>query len=97
MDPKERELMEEAVSLARENNEMLHAMQRSMRLARLVRILYWTLIIGSAIGAYYYFQDSIQALADVYDKMIQISADFGKIGDTSKEGLLNIFNKSVAP
>ncbi|OHA82759.1 MAG: hypothetical protein A2408_02875 [Candidatus Yonathbacteria bacterium RIFOXYC1_FULL_52_10] len=97
MDPKERELLEETLSLARENNEMLHSIERSMRLSRVFRILYWALIIGSAIGAYYYFQDSVQSLFELYNKMLQVSADFSKIGDTSKEGLINIFNRPVAP
>ena len=66
MDEESKQLLEETLELAKENNEMLHAMRRSMRFQRIMSMLYWTLIIGSAIGAYYYIQPYIDQLLGVY-------------------------------
>ena len=66
MDEESKQLLEETLELAKENNEMLHAMKRSMRFQRIMSMLYWTLIIGSAIGAYYYIQPYIDQLLGVY-------------------------------
>jgi len=66
MSPEERELLEKSVSLAEENNSMLHSMRRSMRIASIMRLIYWALIIGSAVGAYYFIQPYLEQLISIY-------------------------------
>ncbi len=66
MQPEDRELLKRTVELEEENNSMLRSIQRSMRLARIMSILYWVFIIGSAVGAYYIIQPYIEALTGVY-------------------------------
>jgi hypothetical protein len=68
MTPEEKELLQKSVALAQENNEILHAMRRSMRLQRIMSILYWVFIIGSAVGAYYILQPYLTQLMDVYGR-----------------------------
>ncbi|OGI89410.1 hypothetical protein A2911_02475 [Candidatus Nomurabacteria bacterium RIFCSPLOWO2_01_FULL_40_15] len=66
MDPESQKLLEENLALSKENNEMLHSIRRSMRMARFMSILYWVFIIGSAVGAFYLIQPYIEQLKDVY-------------------------------
>jgi hypothetical protein len=66
MTPEERELLNRSVTLAQDNNEMLRSIKRSMRLQRIMSILYWVFIVGSAIGAYYVLQPYLTQLMDVY-------------------------------
>lgn len=66
MSPEERELLNKSVSLAEDNNKILHSMKRSMRYASIVRAIYWIFIIGSALGAYYFIQPYIDKLVGVY-------------------------------
>ena len=66
MSPEERKLLEENLELTKENNKMLHSMRRSMRTARVMSILYWVFIIGSAVGAFYLSQPYIDQLKSVY-------------------------------
>ncbi|OGI65184.1 hypothetical protein A3A95_03985 [Candidatus Nomurabacteria bacterium RIFCSPLOWO2_01_FULL_39_18] len=66
MDPESKKLLEETLALAKENNSILHSMRRSMRFQRMMTILYWVLIIGSALGAYYFIQPYIEQLIGVY-------------------------------
>ena len=67
MSPEEKKLLEETLALTKENNEMLRSMKRSMRFARMMTIIYWVLIIGSALGAYYFIQPYIDQLMGVYN------------------------------
>ena len=66
MSPEEKELFKRSIALAEENNDILRSMQRSMRLQRIMTILYWLFIVGSAIGAYYLIQPYTQAVSGAY-------------------------------
>ncbi|MEN9582243.1 MAG: hypothetical protein RL641_197 [Candidatus Parcubacteria bacterium] len=66
MSEEERKMLERSLELAEENNKILHSMQRSMRLARVMSILYWVFIIGSAVGAYYLIQPYVEGITGAY-------------------------------
>ncbi|OGI91844.1 hypothetical protein A3A06_01625 [Candidatus Nomurabacteria bacterium RIFCSPLOWO2_01_FULL_41_220] len=66
MSPEERELLNKAVGLAEENNQMLHSMRRSQRWSSIARAIYWVFIIGSAVGAYYLIQPYVDQMKDLY-------------------------------
>ena len=66
MSPEEKELFKRSIALSEENNQILRSIQRSMRLARIMSILYWVFIIGSAVGAYYLIQPYLNQLMGVY-------------------------------
>ena len=80
MDPESKKLLEENLRLAEENNKMLRSLHRSMRLRRFVSIIYWVLIIGSTVGAYYFIQPYIEQVVGVYsggkDKLDNINKFF---------------------
>lgn len=66
MQPEEKELLRKSVALEEENNDILRSMQRSMRIQRFLSILYWTFIIGSLFGLYYFIQPYIEQILGVY-------------------------------
>ncbi len=66
MDQESKEMLERTLELAEENNKMLHSMRRSMQIARIMSFLYWAVIIGSAIGAYYFIEPYLQQVISVY-------------------------------
>ena len=80
MSPEERELLEKSVSLAEDNNKMLHSIKSSMRWASITRAIYWIFIIGSAVGAYYFFQPYIDQLKDVYSGAGDVLNNFKQFG-----------------
>lgn len=67
MDSESRKLLQETLELAKENNKMLSSVRRSMRIARVMSVVYWVFIIGSAVGAYYLIQPYVEQLIDVYN------------------------------
>lgn len=64
--PEERELLNKSALLAEENNKILRSIRRSMRMASIARAVYWVLIIGVSVGAFYFIQPYIDQLKDVY-------------------------------
>jgi len=62
MDPDHKRLLE----LAEENNRMLHKLLNDLRWRRFWGFIRWAVIIGSAIGLYYWFQPYIDTLVSVY-------------------------------
>jgi len=66
MDPESKKLLLDTLALTKENNDILHAMKRSLRIQRVMSFVYWLFIIGSAVGAYYLIQPYIDQLVDIY-------------------------------
>jgi len=80
MSPEERELLNRCVSLAEDNNKMLHSMRISQRWASVARAIYWIFIIGSAVGAYYIIQPYVDQLKDVYSGAGDVLDQFKQLG-----------------
>ena len=76
VDPESKKLLEETLVLAKENNSMLHSMRRSLRIQRVMSILYWLFIIGSAVGAYYLIQPYVDQVIDAYGSMSNVLNSF---------------------
>jgi hypothetical protein len=66
MTPEEKELFKRSIALAEENNDILRSIQRSLRFSRLMSVIYWVFIIGSAVGAYYLVQPYLEAITGAY-------------------------------
>jgi hypothetical protein len=78
VDPESKKLLEETLNLAQENNKMLHSLQRSMRMSRILSVVYWVFILGSAIGAYYLIQPYVDQLIGIYGGASDIINSFGR-------------------
>ncbi|KKP86977.1 MAG: hypothetical protein UR90_C0016G0014 [Parcubacteria group bacterium GW2011_GWC1_35_8] len=85
MSPEEKRLLERSVSLGEENNKMLHSMRRSARWASFFRAIYWILIIGSAVGAYYFIQPYVDQMVNVYSGAQSNLNDVNKIIQSFKK------------
>ena len=56
MDPESKELLQNTFELAEENNKMLRHIRRSQKIASFVRIVYWLVIVGIGVGAFYFLE-----------------------------------------
>ena len=65
MTPEERMLLDRTLKLAEENNEILRSMRRSNRISSFLRILYWIIILGVSVGAFYYIQPYVNSLVEL--------------------------------
>ncbi len=79
MNPEEKELLKKTLELAKENNQMLHSIKRQMLWGRIFRVIYWVIIIGAAIGIYYYVDPYINDAIDAYGSLKSNVQDFGDL------------------
>ena len=66
MSPEEHELLRRSIALSEENNDILRSIQSSMRLGRFMTFLYWLILIGISVGAYYYAEPYVEKAISVY-------------------------------
>ena len=66
MNPEEKEILKKTLELSQENNDMLHSIRRGMFWGRVMRVIYWVVIIGVSIGVYYYIEPYLNGAIDAY-------------------------------
>lgn len=76
MTPEEHRLLVETRDLALENAKALKSLRRSHIASSVFRVLYWVVIIGVSLGAYYFIQPYVDALRSML-------GDIGGIGSVS--------------
>ncbi|MFW5853348.1 MAG: hypothetical protein ACOCU8_01805 [Patescibacteria group bacterium] len=62
----EKEKLEKSLHLAEENNKMLKSMSRSIRWGFIFTVTKWIIVVGAALGLYYFLQPVINPLMDIY-------------------------------
>ncbi len=78
MPPSEKELLEKSVILAEDNNKILRSMRNSMRWGRIMTVVYWVLIIGISVGAFYFLQPYVDQVVKTYGSFSNFIRNFGK-------------------
>ncbi len=66
MTPEEQRILRETLELSRETNELVKKMYRGLVWSRVAKIVYWVVIIGVAVGAFYFLQPYVDGLRNVY-------------------------------
>jgi hypothetical protein len=59
-------MVQETLNIARENNNLLKKMRRSQRWGNISRIVYWLILIGISVGAFYYIQPYLEKAYSLY-------------------------------
>ncbi len=82
METQDKQRLERVLELSEENNRILKKMLRSMRWGRLVRVIYWSVILAASVGAFYYVQPYWDGLVDIYggaqETVEKINSSFGR-------------------
>lgn len=85
------ESLKEILELSRENNKMLKKQMSVMRWSRAFSVAYWVVIIGFALGAYYYIQPYIEGVLGIYQDLgagVQgLSTTIGSVNEGIGSGL----------
>ncbi len=91
MDQVVKTLLEETKKLVEDNNKILHSIQKRERLSFLVRILYWLVIIGIGVGAFYYVKPYMEQLMKVYQSIKETEQKIEQLPNSFD--LKNLFKK----
>lgn len=81
MDLDEKAMLKKTLELSQENNKILNSMKRQMLFGRLFKIIYWVVILGTAIGVYYYLDPYIEGVVGAYSG---VKADLRSFGNLFK-------------
>jgi hypothetical protein len=66
MDAETKKLLQENIEISKENNQLLKKMVRNQRWTNVYRVVYWSIIILSSVGAYYFIQPFLGNLLNIY-------------------------------
>ncbi|MFZ2072220.1 MAG: hypothetical protein WA101_00590 [Minisyncoccia bacterium] len=64
MDPELKQLMQANLTLTEENNRMLKHIRRSQKIASFMRFIYWIIVIGIAVGSFYFLQPYVDNITN---------------------------------
>jgi hypothetical protein len=78
MDPKQLE------QLIVENNQLLHRIDRRMKIAQYMRVVYWTIIIAGAIGLYSITKPFVEQVNATQGQIQQTVKSFTSLQDILK-------------
>jgi len=94
MEPDERKMLKRVSKLSEENNALLKKIHRSIKWGRFVKLLYWVVILGSAVGAYYFFQPVFESFKETFGAFGTGIENLQKVGGSLPDigGLLEGFN-----
>lgn len=81
MEPDLRGNLKELLELTRENNQLLHKANNRARWGMIIKTIYWIVIIGFTIGAYYYIQPYLDTAMQNYDKGMTFIQHLQAAGD----------------
>ncbi len=81
MTPEEKQIIKKTLELAEENNRMLKSIKRQMFWGKVYRIVYWAIILGTAVGLYYYIDPYISEAINAYGGL---KGDLRSFGDLIK-------------
>ena len=69
MDPSEKDLIEKTYEMEKENNRILKGIRSTNRWSIFFKVFYWTIIIGIAVGAFYYIQPYVNNILKTYENV----------------------------
>jgi hypothetical protein len=76
------EKIDELLELTRKNNAILHKMRRAQMWSDIFRLIYWSVIIGTTVGLWYYFQPMINNYITTYQSLLgQVDSLTGSAGE----------------
>ena len=62
-----KEILNKILETTEDNNKFLKKISRGILFSRIMTFVYWIVILGVGVGAYYYIQPYIDGLFDTYD------------------------------
>ncbi len=63
-------MLERTYKLSLENNDLLRKIRRSNTMSSIFRAIYWVVIIGASVGAYYYVQPYVDPMMKIYSDIM---------------------------
>ncbi len=97
MDQETKELLKTTLSLAEENNKMLHKLRNAQKIEFVWKVAKFVLVIGIALGSFYYLEPYLNKVMDMYNSVAGIQKDIKSATGSVKGAADNVKNITDAP
>jgi len=91
-DPEIKELLKSTLSLAEENNKLLHKIRGVQKRATLLQWLKIIVIAGIALGALYYVEPYLEKVMDLYNSVSGVEQSLKDVSGSTSD-LQNLLKK----
>ncbi len=95
MDSQSEQVLKETLELTRENNKLLHKLWKAQVWANIMRGIYWFILIGASVGAFYLLQPYVNKMVSLYNQVSGSTKNTNSLDFNSIGGLLN--NYKITP
>lgn len=68
MTPEEHNILKRVLELSEENSRILEKLNSERKWRRFFSLLYWVVIIGVAVGAYYFVEPIVTQFLQIYEQ-----------------------------
>lgn len=82
MDPEDRRLLSESLKLAEDNNRMLRKLYGAMKWGRVMRLVYWLVILSLSLGVFYFIQPYVDKISMTLRTAYE---NLNELGETLKD------------
>lgn len=72
MEPDERRKLERILEIVEKDHSRINKLYRAMQWGRIFTVIYWVLIIGIAVGAFYFIQPYVEQLGGMYESFKEL-------------------------
>ena len=85
MDPESKQLLQNTLALAEENNKLLYKIRGVQKRGVVYQVLKYLLILGIAFGSFYYVEPYLNKIVDMYNSITGVEQ---KVNNSPLQNLL---------
>lgn len=71
LEPQEKIILQRMLDLTEKNNSFLTKLYSAHRWTVFFHIIYWVLVVGAAVGAYYYIQPYVETISGGFSESVE--------------------------
>lgn len=79
-----RELLDQNFEVAQENNRLLEKIYNQLFWGKVMRALYWLILIGIGVGAFYFLQPFVENILNTYGSIVDGLGELQSFGSSSE-------------
>ncbi|PIP69073.1 hypothetical protein CO033_02685 [Candidatus Nomurabacteria bacterium CG_4_9_14_0_2_um_filter_32_10] len=83
MDPEEKQLLQNTLVIAEENNKLLYKIRGVQNREFIWRVVKILVIVGIAFGSFYFLEPFLNKVIDLYESVLGIQKDIKDVSDNT--------------
>ena len=93
MDSESEQLLQDALTLAKENNKMLHKIRGVQKRETFWHVLKLIVIVGITLGSFYFLEPYLNKVVDLYNSISAIQQNIKNVTDVPSNTFKDLLKK----